>query len=293
VSPSDALRNRLAAFRQALAEAAYVEGRNVIIEYRWAEGQFGRLQELAADLVTRQVSVIVVPGSGPGALAAKAVTSTIPIVFGVAEDPVVLGLVASLARPGGNATGINFFTAELIAKRLGILRELLPGATRIGVLVNPGDARIAELVTRETQAVARSLMQEVQILEARTGGDIDEAFATFARERVDAVFVGPDPFFNSRRVQFALMAARHLIPATYASREYVEAGGLMSYGTNIVDMFREVGIYTGKILKGAKPADLPVVQSTKFELLINRQAARAIGLTMPDKLLAAADEVIE
>jgi putative ABC transport system substrate-binding protein len=205
---------------------------------------------------------------------------------------VVLGLVANLARPGSNATGINFFTAELIAKRVGVLRELLPGAVRLGVLVNPGDVRRAELVATEVQAATRPMGQQVRVLRASTSGEIDEAFATFARERIDALFVGPDPFFNSRRVQFAIMATRHLIPATYASREYVEAGGLMSYGTNIVDMFREVGIYTGKILKGAKPGDLPVVQSTKFELLINRQAAKA-HLTVPDKLLVTADEVIE
>jgi putative ABC transport system substrate-binding protein len=293
VSPSDAVRNRLAAFRQALADAGYVEGRNITIEYRWAEGQFDRLPELAADLVRRGVSVIAVPGSGPGARAAKATTATIPIIFGVAEDPVVLGLVANIARPGGNATGINFFTAELIAKRVGVLRELLPAATRLGVLVNPRDARIAELVASEVKAAATSMGQQVHVLSASTSGEIDDAFVAFARARVEALFVGPDPFFNSRRVQFAIMASRHLIPATYASREYVEAGGLMSYGTNIVDMFREVGVYTGKILKGAKPGDLPVVQSTKFELLINRQAAKALDLTVPDKLLAAADEIIE
>jgi putative ABC transport system substrate-binding protein len=293
VSPSDAVRNRLAAFRQALADAGYVEGRNVTIEYRWAEGEFDRLSELAADLVRRGVSVIAVPGSGPGARAAKAATATIPIVFGVAEDPVVLGLVANIARPSGNATGINFFTAELIAKRVGVLRELLPAATRLGVLVNPRDTRIAELVASEVQAAASSMGQQVHLLSASTSGDIDDAFVAFARARVEALFIGPDPFFNSRRVQFAIMASRHQIPATYASREYVEAGGLMSYGTNIVDMFREVGVYTGKILKGAKPGDLPVVQSTKFELLINRQAAKALDLTVPDKLLAAADEIIE
>jgi ABC-type uncharacterized transport system substrate-binding protein len=205
----------------------------------------------------------------------------------------VLGLVANIARPGGNATGINFFTAELIAKRVGVLRELLPAATRLGVLVNPRDTRIAELVASEVQAAASSMGQQVHLLSASTSGDIDDAFVAFVRGRVEAIFVGPDPFFNSRRVQFAIMASRHQIPATYASREYVEAGGLMSYGTNIVDMFREVGVYTGKILKGAKPGDLPVVQSTKFELLINRQAAKALDLTVPDKLLAAADEIIE
>jgi putative ABC transport system substrate-binding protein len=293
VSPGEAMRSRLAAFRQALAEAGYVEGRNVAIEYRWAEGQFDRLPELAADLVRHQVSVIAVPGTEPGARAAKAATTTIPIVFGVAQDPVVLGLVANLARPGGNATGVNFFTGELSAKRVGLLRELLPGAARLGVLVNPGDADRAESVTREVRAAAHSMGQQVYLLKARTSGEIDEAFAAFARERVDALFVGPDPFFNNRRVQFAIMAVRHAIPATYAARDYVEAGGLMSYGTYVPDAYRQVGIYTAKILQGTKPADLPVVQSTKFELVINRQAAKALDLAVPDKLLIAADEVIE
>jgi putative ABC transport system substrate-binding protein len=293
VSPGEAMRSRLAAFRQGLAEAGYVESRNVTIEYRWAEGRFDRLPELTADLVRREVSVIAVPGTEVGARAAKAATTTIPIVFGVADDPVMLGLVANLARPGGNATGANFLTAELGAKRVGFLRDLVPGAVRLGVLVNPGDAQRVESVTREVEAAARSMGQQVHLLKAGTSGEIDEAFATFARERVDALFVGPDPFFNNRRVQFAIMAARHALPATYAARDYVEAGGLMSYGTYIPDMYHQVGIYTGKILRGAKPGDLPVVQSTKFELVINRQAAKALNLTVPDKLLIAADEVIE
>ena len=293
LSPVEAIRTRLAAFRQALAEAGYVEGRNVTIEYRWAEGQFDRLPELAADLVSRQVNVIAVPGTEPGARAAQAATTAIPIVFSVAEDPVRMGLVTSLARPSGNATGINFLTAELVAKRVGLLRELLPGATRLGAIINPTDAGRNESVARDIQVAARSMGQDVHVLRAQTSDEIDEAFATFARERTDALFVAPNGFFNSRRIQFAIMAARHAIPATYAARDYVEASGLMSYGTNIIDMYREVGVYTGKILKGAKPADLPVVQSSKFELLINRQAAKAIGLTIPDKLLVAADEVIE
>jgi ABC-type uncharacterized transport system substrate-binding protein len=292
VSP-EAIRNRLAAFHQGLAEAGYVEGRNVAIEYRWAEGQFNRLPELAADLVRRKVSVIATPGVEIGARAAKAATSTIPVVFGVSEDPVRMGLVASLARPGGNATGINFLSSELLPKRVGVLRELLPGINRLGVLINPGDASRAESVASEVQAAARSMGQEVYILKADTSDQIDEAFAAFERERVDALFVGPDPFFNSRRLQFALMAVRHMIPAIYGAREYVEAGGLMSYGANLVDMFREVGVYTGKILTGVKPEDLPVVQSSKFELLINRQAAKALGLDIPSSLLARADEVIE
>ena len=293
VSPGEATRNRLAAFRQALAESGYIEGRNVAIEYRWAEGRFELFPELAADLVQRKVSVIVTPGAEPAARAAKAATSTIPIVFGVSEDPVKMGLVASLARPGGNATGINFLSSELLAKRVGVLRELLPGATRLGVLINPADASRAGSVANEVQAAARSMGQQVHVLKASTSDEIDAAFATFVRDRPDGLFVGPDPFFNSRRVQLALMAARHTIPAIYGAREYVEAGGLICYGSNLINMFREVGVYTGKILKGAKPADLPVAQSTKFELVINRQAAKTIGLTIPDKLLVAADEVIE
>jgi putative ABC transport system substrate-binding protein len=293
VSPGGPVSGRIAAFRHALAEAGYVEGRNVSIEYRWAEGEFERLPELAADLVRRRVSVIAVPGSDPGARAAKAATSTIPIVFGVGGDPVGLGLVANFARPGGNATGINFLTAELGEKRVGLLRELLPAATRLGVLLNPSDPKRVELVERDVRAAARSLQQQVHVLYARTIGEIDEAFPAFARERIDALFVGPDPFFNSRRVQFAIMAARYMIPASYAVRDYVEAGGLMSYGTNTLNMYRHVGVYTAKILQGATPAELPVERSTTLELVINRQAARAIGLAVPERLLVAADEVIE
>jgi ABC-type uncharacterized transport system substrate-binding protein len=291
-SPGDLMRGRLAALRQALAEAGYVEGRNVTIEYRWAEGRFDRLPELAADLVRRQVGMMIVL-TEPGVLAAKAATATIPIVFGIAEDPVALGLVANIARPGGNATGVNFLSAELVAKRMGILRELVPAANRIGVLVNPSDPRRADAVARDTQAAARSMDRQVHVLEARTSGEIDEALATFARGRTDALFVAPDTFFTSRRVQFAIMAARHAIPATYAVREFAEVGGLMTYGTSLVDMYRQVGVYAARILKGAKPADLPVVQSSKFELVINRQAARGLGLEVPERLLAAADEVIE
>jgi putative tryptophan/tyrosine transport system substrate-binding protein len=292
VSPGDAMRGRLAALRQALAEGGYVEGRNVAIEYRWAEGRFDRLPELAADLVRRQVSVMIVV-SEPGALAAKAATTTIPIVFAIAEDPVALGLVANIARPGGNLTGVNFLTGELVAKRMEVLRELIPAATRFGVLVNPGDPRRAEAVARDAQVAARSMERQVHVLKASTSGEIDEAFATFARERTDALFVAPDTFFASRRVQFAIMAARHAIPASYAVREFAEVGGLMTYGTRLEDMYRQVGTYTGRILRGAKPADLPVVQSSKFELVINRQAAKALGLEVPPTLLARADEVIE
>ena len=292
-STGDALRTRLAAFRQGLAEGGYIEGQNVTIEYRWAEGEFDRLPELAADLIRRQVNVIAVPGSDAGAVAAKAATKTIPIVFGVNNDPVSMGLVANLARPGGNATGINFLVGEVIGKRVGLLRELVPDATRFGVLVNSRDPDRAGEVTAEVQSALSSALHSIRVLKAGTSDEIDVALATFASERIDALFVGPDQFFGTRRVQFAIMAARYRMPATYALRDYVEAGGLMSYGTNISDMYRQVAGYAAKILKGARPSDLPVVQSTKFEFVINRQAAKALDLTVPDKLLAAADEVIE
>jgi len=292
-SLGDAMRTRLAAFRQGLAQGGYIEGQNVTIEYRWAEGQFDRLPELAADLIRRQVNVIAVPGSDLGAVAATAATKTIPIVFGVADDPVSMGLVASLARPGGNATGINFLAAEVIARRVGLFRELVPDATRFGVLVNPRDARRAGDVIAEVQSALGSAAHSMRVLKAATSDEIDAALATCAGERIDALFVGPDQFFGTRRVQFAIMAARYRLPASYALRDYVEAGGLMSYGTNISEMYRQVAGYAAKILKGTKPSELPVVQSTTFEFVINRQAAKALDLTMPDGLLARADEVIE
>jgi putative tryptophan/tyrosine transport system substrate-binding protein len=293
VSPSEGIRNRLAAFRAGLAQAGYVEGRNVAIEYRWAEGRFDLFPELAADLVRRKVSVIVTPGASPGHAPPKRQPPRSP--SSLAYPKTRSKWASSPASPGRAAMqpGSIFLSTELVAKRVGLLRELLPGINRLGVLINPGDAERAESVASEAQAAARSMGQHAQVRKAATSDEIDEAFATFARERIDALFVGPDPFYNSRRVQLALMAARHVIPAIYGSREYVEAGGLMGYSSNLVDMFREVGVYTGKILNGAKPADLPVVQSSKFELVINRQAAKAIGLTIPDKLLVAADEVIE
>ena len=289
----DALTDRLRGFRQGLKDTGYVEGENVAIEYRWAENQFDRLPALAAELVRRQVAVIATNGGPAAAFAAKAATTTIPIVFTVGEDPVRLGLVASLARPGGNLTGINFLVGELAAKRLELLRELVPTATRVAVLVNPTHATNTETALRDVEPAARAMGLQIQVLNASTSREIDAAFATIVRERPDALFVGNDPFFNARRVQLVLLAGRHGVPAIYSDREYAEAGGLMTYGSNIVDVYRQIGVYAGRILKGVKPADLPVVQSSKFELVINAQTARMLGLTVPDKLLVAADEVIE
>ena len=289
----DALMDRLRGFRQGLKDTGYVEGENVAIEYRWAENQFDRLPALAAELVRRRVAVIATSGGPAVAFAAKAATKTIPIVFAVGEDPVRLGLVASLARPGRNLTGINFLVGELAAKRLELLRALVPVATRVAVLVNPAHATNTESTLRAVEPAARAMGLQIQILNASTSREIDAAFATLVRERPDALFVGNDAFFNARRVQLVLLAGRHGLPAIYWDREFAEAGGLMTYGSNIVDVYRQVGVYAGRILKGTKPADLPVVQSSKFELVINHQTARMLGLTVPDKLLVAADEVIE
>jgi putative tryptophan/tyrosine transport system substrate-binding protein len=280
------------AFRRGLNETGYSEGRNVAIEYHWLEGRYDRLPALAAELVDRRVAVIAAPASIPAALAVKAATAAIPIVFGVGEDPVKLGLVASLARPGGNATGINQVIGEVTAKRLGLLHELVPTANRVGVLVNPADV-LTETTLRDVQPAARAIGLQIQVVNASTSGEIDAAFAAFVREQVDALFIGPGGFFSSRRVHIANQAMRHGIPATYSQREYPEIGGLMSYGTKLTDTWRQVGIYTGRILKGAKPADLPVVQASKFELVINAQTARLLGLTIPPGVLATADEVIE
>ena len=288
---ADTAARYVAAFRKGLNETGYVEGQNVNVEYHWLEGRYDHLPALLADLVRRQVTVIATPGQVPS-LAAKAAVATVPIVFGVGEDPVQLGLVASLARPGGNATGINFFVSELAAKRLRLLHDLIPNAVRIAVLVNPVNPSV-DTTLREVQEAAPALGLQIQIVKASTTGEIDAAFATLARERPDALFVTGDAFFLDRRVQFTILTARDRIPATYSVREAVAAGGLMSYGPDLVEVFHQVGIYTGKILKGAKPADLPVLQPTKLELVINLVTARALGIEVPSGLLSIADEVIE
>jgi ABC-type uncharacterized transport system substrate-binding protein len=286
----DTFAHRLLGFRQGLKETGYVEGENVAIVYRFADNQTDRLPELAADLVHRQVAVIVTLANG--ALAAKAATTTTPIVFLLAEDPVKVGLVASLARPGGNLTGINFLSAELAAKRLELVRELVPTATRVSVLVNPTGPNSASTL-RDAQSAARTIGLEIQVLNAATSREINAAFATFVRERPDALFIDIDPFFTSRRVQLVHLASHHRMPATYPGRQFAEVGGLMSYGSDLTDAWRQVGVYTGRVLKGSKPADLPVAQATKFELVINAETARILGLDVPSSLLARADEVIE
>jgi putative tryptophan/tyrosine transport system substrate-binding protein len=283
--------NRLRGFRLGLKEAGFVEGENVAVQYRWAENQIDRLPALAAELARRQVAVIVA-GTSDVAIAAKAATTTIPIVFIAGENPVTLGLVGSLARPGGNLTGVNFFVTELAAKRLEFLRELVPRANRIAVLVDPA-TKSAESTLRDVDAAARAMGLQIQIHNASTNREIDAAFANFVHERADALFVSSGPTFIDRRIQLALLAAFHRLPATYSVRENAEAGGLMSYGASLTDVYRQVGVYSGRILKGAQPADLPVVQANKFELVINAQTARMLSLTVPDKLLVAADKVIE
>jgi ABC-type uncharacterized transport system substrate-binding protein len=281
-----------AAFRKGLNEAGYAEGQNVTVEYHWLEGQFDRLPALLADLVRQRVAVIATPAGNFAAQVGKAATTTIPIVFGVGEDPVKLGLVASLARPGGNLTGINFFSVEVAAKRLALLHDLVPKAIRVAVLINPANTASTESI-RDIPEAARAMGLQIQVLNASTRSEIEAAFATLVRERAEALYVAGDVFFNSRRVQIATLAAHYRIPASYPSREVVEVGGLMSYGTDRVDMSRQVGAYTGQILKGAKPADLPVLQSTKFEFVINLQTARALGIEVPNSLQLLADEVIE
>ena len=290
---AEGFTERLRSVRQGLKQNGYVEGENIAIEYRWAENKIERLTALAIDLVHRQVAVIIATGGSAPALAAKAATTTIPVVFGSPEDPVKLGLVASLSRPGGNATGINFFTADLVAKQLGLLRELVPHAVRVAVLINPVYAARAGSTVDEAEDAARVLGLQIQIFKASSAREINAAFAAFLPERPDALFVAPDPFFVGRRVQLANLAARHAIPASYSSGDFPEAGGLMSYGTDINDAYRQVGDYAGRVLKGAKPADMPVAQSTKFQLVINLQTAQLLGLDVPPSLLARADEVIE
>ena len=290
ISAPDTIGDRLRMFRLGLKEAGYIDGENLVIEYRWTENQFDRLPELVADFVRKQVAVITTVAGA--SLAAKLATTSIPIVFIATEDPVRLGLVASLARPGGNLTGINIFSAELVAKRLELVRELLPSATRIAVLIRPTGPS-SEATLRDIEPAAHVLGLQVQVLNASTAREIDAAFATLRRERLDALFLGADPFFTSRRVQLANLATRHVVPMISATREVPEAGGLISYGANIADGWRQVGVYVGRILRGTKPADLPVVQSTKFELVINAQTARILGVDVPAALLARADEVIE
>ena len=288
----DGSARHAAAFAKGLSEPGYIEGQNAVIEYHWLSGQNDRLTALMGDLVRRRVAAIATLGD-PSTLAAKAATTTIPIAFGFSGDPVGHGLVASLARPGGNATGINFFTSEVLAKRLGLLHELVPKAVRVALLVNPTNAASTGSTLRDVPEAARAIGLQIQVLNASTSREIEAAFATIAHDRVDALFVGPDGFFIARRVQFATLATHYRIPAAYATREVVEIGGLMSYGTDLLDMYRQVGVYTGRILKGANPANLPVVQSTKFEFVINLQTARALGLEVPLHLQQLADEVIE
>jgi putative ABC transport system substrate-binding protein len=292
-APLHTTSHLVAAFHQGLAEGGYVAGKNLTIEYRSSENQDQDLPSLAADLVRRQVRVIATPGSVPAALAAKAATTTIPIVFGTALDPIKLGLVESINRPGGNATGVNFLIAELGTKQLELLVEMVPGVERIAVLVNPAESIRTEIAVRSLEAAARTLRVQVQVASASSSLEIDEQFATLARDHADALFVVPTPLYYTRRVQLAILAAYYKLPTMYAVRDHVDAGGLMSYGTSLADMFRQVGDYTARILKGAKPSDLPVVQSAKFEFVINMHTAKTLGLAIPPTLLARADEVIE
>jgi putative ABC transport system substrate-binding protein len=292
-STPDASARYAAAFRKGLSETGNVEGRDLTVEYHWLEGQYERVPAVIADLVRRRVAVIASPGFPPGSLAAKAATTTIPIVFGVGDDPVKLGLVTSLARPGGNVTGINFFDHEIISKRLALLREFIPASARIAVLVNPRNTRAAETELKGVREVAPTLGVQILVFNASTADEIDATFAAIAREKVDALLVAADGFLNARRGQFATLSARDKLPTASSAREFAEAGNLMSYGTSIADMFRQVGIYAGSIVKGAKPAELPVLQLSKFEFVINLQTAKALGIKVPPALLARADEVIE
>jgi putative tryptophan/tyrosine transport system substrate-binding protein len=291
-SSADTNVTLVSAFRKGLSEAGFMEGQNVAIEFRWAAGQVDRLPELASDLITRRVAVIATPASTPAALAAKATTTTIPIVFATGGDPVALGLVKSLNRPGDNATGISFQTMELVGKALSLLHELAPQAGRYVALVNPNFV-LANAYVTTVQASAATLGLPFEILNASTVGEIDAAFANLAQRPGSALIISPDPFFTGRRTQLATLAARHAIPAIYGLREFPEGGGLISYGPSFPNVYQQTGMYTGRILKGEKPAELPVQQQTKFELVINLTTARTIGITVPPTLLALADEVIE
>ena len=289
---ADGNARNAAGFRKGLNEAGYIEGQNVAVEYYWLEGHYDRLPAILADLVRRQVAAIVTPGNLP-TREATAATKTIPIIFGVGDDPVQLGVVASLGRPGGNATGINFQTSEVLGKRLRLLHDLVPKATRIAALVHPANVWVTSSTLEGLQKAAPTMGLQIQVLNASTVGEIDAAFTTLARDHADALFIAPDGFFISRRVQLVTLTARDKIPAIYSTREFVDAGGLMSYGPDLADMFRHMGTYTGSVLKGSKPADLPVLQSTKFEFVINRTTAKALGLTIPAGVLSIADDVIE
>jgi putative ABC transport system substrate-binding protein len=293
VGSPEALRARVAAFGKGLSETGYVEGRNVAVEYHWLEGNYEQLPAVLDDVIRRGVAVLAVPGSSPISVAAKAATATIPIVFGVADDPVLLGLVKSLAHPGSNATGINFFAIETDTKRLGLMHELVPKATRLAVLVNPANVRYTEATTKSLRNAADVIGVEIAFFNASTPAEIDSAFTVMARERADALFIAAEAFFGSRGAQLATLTTRDRMPASFSSRELVEAGLLMSYGTSLTDMARQVGVYTGGILKGAKPSELPVIQPTKFEFVINLKTAKALGLEVPPTLLVRADEVIE
>jgi putative ABC transport system substrate-binding protein len=289
----DIYANRLRGFHRGLKEAGYVEGQNVAIEYRWAANQVDRLPALAAELVRRKVALIVASPTAVTVLAVKTATTTIPIVFLVSDDPVKIGLVASLARPGGNLTGVNFFNTELASKRLEVLHDLVPTATRIAVLINPDNPGSVAAVSQAVESAGRAIGLQIQIIHASNSREIDAAFAAMARERPDALFVAGDSLFNARRQQLALLAMRHAIPASFSSRDYPEAGGLISYGADVTDAYRQAGVYAGRVLKGEKPVDMPVVQSAKFELVVNMQTARILGIAVPQSLQVAADEVIE
>jgi putative tryptophan/tyrosine transport system substrate-binding protein len=289
----DLSASRAEAFRRGLSEAGYVEGQSAAIEYRWAYNRFDRLPDLAADLVRRRVDVIVAPGSVAAALAAKAATTTIPIIFGIGSDAVQAGLVTSLARPEGNVTGVSYMQVELAAKQLGLLHELLPKAARFAVLVNPNNSLVTETTIASLKPAISAIGAQIEVVSAGSNQDIDAAFTNLAQKRAEALLVSPGALFSNRRVQLAILAARHAVPAMYYDREFVEVGGLMSYGTSLVDQYRQTGIYTGRVLKGARPADLPVLRATKFELLINLATAKSLPLDIPAALLAGADEVIE